>query len=252
MASSFPCDRAQAREARGILQNYLIAKLTEIGPLSGSCPFHPSRDYLSSHEEYKRKVHPRQWRCALCQKSFRSERFLDKHLDRRHSDTLVKPQNAVCLSDFCELLRCPTWVDVAQRTNHMICNQNQLEERRQQCRSLIRRCTPISEELYQSDMKLSRIEELESSLCDPLSCEWRAMTQHAATLSGSLDVWSLVEGNDLGRNSSSFHVVSSLLVAAVLAFYWYLLRWHREEARVGQHTLRPKKNRANRSWLPTR
>ena len=64
--------------------------------ISHHCPLHPSNDRLRQHEEHKQAVTQYQWKCALCGKMFRSESYIDLHLERKHHDTL--PTNSTLVS----------------------------------------------------------------------------------------------------------------------------------------------------------
>ncbi|XP_018320734.1 uncharacterized protein LOC108733884 isoform X2 [Agrilus planipennis] len=60
-------------------------------------------------EKYKAAKHqhrPSQWTCGLCGKSFYEERFLDMHFDNRHKSHINMAEDAVCLADFCDIIRC--------------------------------------------------------------------------------------------------------------------------------------------------
>jgi hypothetical protein len=39
-------------------------------------------------EEHKIRVDVNDWKCGFCKKSFRAEKFLDKHFDNRHSNLI--------------------------------------------------------------------------------------------------------------------------------------------------------------------
>ena len=45
------------------------------------------------------------WKCGYCSKQFRSEGYLDLHMDRKHGDKL---SHSGCLADACDFLRCPS------------------------------------------------------------------------------------------------------------------------------------------------
>lgn len=251
------CARRASREARKRLESHVLSpierwKLDVASP--HACAWHPQRDYLADHEMVKSRVHSQEWHCKLCGKRFRSEHFLDLHLDRRHSHELPQPSDtpdAVCLADFCDILRCPSWVEVAHRTDPMACSHAELRERRAHCRETLRGCLPADS----SNASALLYERLDQDLCKPLSCEWRAAAQHNAARTGSLDAWSLPAAalpGGAGPVTSAFNFFAASLVGGILCFYLCLFHWQREEARTGgKRRLRPVANRPNRSWLPT-
>ncbi|XP_037796454.1 uncharacterized protein LOC119591782 [Penaeus monodon] len=69
------------------------------------CPLHNARDVFARQEEAKVHVPP-QWTCGFCGKAFYHEAHLDRHLDNRHEEHLNNGEDAVCLADFCDVMRC--------------------------------------------------------------------------------------------------------------------------------------------------
>lgn len=70
------------------------------------CPFHPSRDLFFPQQNAIQRNRPTQFTCKFCGKSFYEERYLDAHFESRHKNRLNFAEDAVCLSDFCDILRC--------------------------------------------------------------------------------------------------------------------------------------------------
>lgn len=96
------CDRTRSAEARLALDLLLVRPLRAHGlNLSSSCLLSPARDVLSAQEATKRQVTPSLWSCTLCNKLFRSEHFLDKHLARHHP-LLRHPETTVCHAELCD------------------------------------------------------------------------------------------------------------------------------------------------------
>lgn len=52
--------------------------------LPSKCRLHPDNDMFREQEQHKVHVDTNEWRCGLCKKSFRAEKFLDQHFDNRH------------------------------------------------------------------------------------------------------------------------------------------------------------------------
>jgi hypothetical protein len=74
------------------------------------CPFHPDRDLFSPQENAKIKHRPTQFTCKFCGKSFYEEKFLDTHFDNRHRGRVNHAEDAICLSDYCDIMRCDVLV----------------------------------------------------------------------------------------------------------------------------------------------
>lgn len=105
------CSRENSRVVRRIVQS----KLTPIFQkyhvdLPLECPFHPARDLFAPQENAKVKHRPTQWTCGFCGKSFFEERFLDTHFDNRHRGRVNQAEDAICLADYCDIMRCDVLV----------------------------------------------------------------------------------------------------------------------------------------------
>eukprot|EP00850_Spirogloea_muscicola_P026013 SM005208S17863 [mRNA] locus=s5208:333:821:- [translate_table: standard] len=48
----------------------------------------------AEHEKRKVRVRENKWECGYCRKAFRSEAYLDMHMDNRHADQLPPPHFA--------------------------------------------------------------------------------------------------------------------------------------------------------------
>ncbi|XP_071867619.1 uncharacterized protein isoform X3 [Bombus fervidus] len=70
------------------------------------CPFHESRDIFRPQQKAKHQHRPSQWTCGLCGKSFYAEKHLDAHFDNRHKSNVNTAEDAVCLADYCDIMRC--------------------------------------------------------------------------------------------------------------------------------------------------
>ena len=107
---SHSCDRPSAREARKAVSDVLVPLARSLGAeLLHSCPLHPDHDRLLPHERKKKPMTQWQWRCDQCGKLFKSEHYIDMHMERKHQH-LLSATALTCLGDFCDILRCPSWV----------------------------------------------------------------------------------------------------------------------------------------------
>jgi len=105
------CSRDSTRIVRKIIQ----AKLTPIFQkynieIPIECPLHPKRDLFLPQENAKIRHRPTQFTCSLCGKSFYEEKYLDLHFDNRHKGHVNEAEDAICLADYCDILRCDVLV----------------------------------------------------------------------------------------------------------------------------------------------
>lgn len=105
------CSRENSRVVRKIVQS----KLTPIFQkyhveLPLECPFHPERDLFAPQESAKVKHRPTQWTCGFCGKNFFEEKSLDLHFDNRHRGRVNQAEDAICLADYCDIMRCDVLV----------------------------------------------------------------------------------------------------------------------------------------------
>lgn len=101
------CPRDSARIVRRIVQTKwtpVLNKYRVSVPLE--CPFHPDRDIFGPQQAAKYQHRHSQWTCGLCGKSFFEEKYLDMHFDNRHKNNINVAEDAVCLADYCDIMRC--------------------------------------------------------------------------------------------------------------------------------------------------
>ena len=161
------CDRPSAREARKAIKDMLLPLVRSYGAqMSSTCPLSPEHDRLAAHEQKKKPLTQYNWRCEICGKSFRSERcahsrayrllqhgqqlttrcphrrYIDMHMDRKHLG-MLSASATTCLGDFCDILRCPSWVrDLRSqlRDQPAACKRRDLDRRRHYCQHLMHDC----------------------------------------------------------------------------------------------------------------
>ncbi|KAL1124370.1 hypothetical protein AAG570_000999, partial [Ranatra chinensis] len=101
------CPRDSATVVRRIVQKKWIPVLEKYQiEIPVDCPFHPSRDIYWPQQLAKQQHRPSQWTCGLCGKSFYSEAYLDMHFDNRHKNHVNLAEDAICLADYCDIMRC--------------------------------------------------------------------------------------------------------------------------------------------------
>ncbi|CAK1550106.1 unnamed protein product [Leptosia nina] len=101
------CSRDKSKIVRKIIQSKWLPVLERFQvKLPLECPFHPARDIFAPQHAAKLQHRSSQWTCAFCGKSFYEERHLDTHFDQRHKNHINKAEDAVCLEDYCDIMRC--------------------------------------------------------------------------------------------------------------------------------------------------
>lgn len=101
------CSRDNSRLVRKIVRSKwtpILDKHQVKLPLE--CPLHPLRDVFAPRQDEKQRDRPTQWTCRRCGKSFYQEKYLDLHFDTRHKSIINEAEDAVCLADFCDIMRC--------------------------------------------------------------------------------------------------------------------------------------------------
>ncbi|KAK2582204.1 hypothetical protein KPH14_004557 [Odynerus spinipes] len=101
------CPRDRASVVRRIVHKRWMPILKKYQvELPLECPFHESRDIFRPQQRAKHQHRPSQWTCGLCGKSFYAEKHLDAHFDNRHKSNVNTAEDAVCLADYCDIMRC--------------------------------------------------------------------------------------------------------------------------------------------------
>ncbi|KAF4727640.1 hypothetical protein FOZ63_016167, partial [Perkinsus olseni] len=81
------CNRGISRTVRKILDRNVLPGLPE--PLQ-TCVLSPGNDIWSPHEQAKvwnrAKQSAATWQCGVCGKVFKSEHYLDLHMESKHMD----------------------------------------------------------------------------------------------------------------------------------------------------------------------
>lgn len=104
------CDRERSRAARAVLRQHVLPMTAKADhQLTEQCPFHPLRDLYGMQDAARHKHRGIQWKCGFCDKVFRTDAFLDQHMDNNHQNE-KHPSADVCLADLCEVLHCDHFV----------------------------------------------------------------------------------------------------------------------------------------------
>ena len=100
------CSRERSRHARAVLDEFFHPVVDKNRfELPPACPFARAKDMYLEHERHKEVVRRTQYKSLYSDKTFKSEYYVDKHMDNEHSDKI--PAGAdVCLAEYCGVLRC--------------------------------------------------------------------------------------------------------------------------------------------------
>jgi len=140
------CNRAASRQARYILNQFVFSHLGGLSAqLPDGCPLAPHLDVLLDHEQHKRRKSRGQHQCTYCNKIFRTEDYLDQHMQRKHLH-LVPAAAAVCLADFCGTLHCEAVSSLLHSQKELLaggpCTPQHARQERQRCEALAASCFP--------------------------------------------------------------------------------------------------------------
>ena len=170
-----PCSRERARHARGVVEELMLPFMQHHGlNFTAECPLNPALDMYREQERHKVRVHARHWKSLYSDKVFRSEHYVDVHMDNRHADKI--PEGAtVCLADYCDLLRCDDYFQ-ANRHNfresaHVVregrCKAREMRALQALCTALVGKCVP-DEARTSADEKLQLF--FQHRICENLNC----------------------------------------------------------------------------------
>jgi hypothetical protein len=119
-----PCPIASSTRAIPAIRAYILSQpiiITSKEVLLPTCVLNPENDVNYQHYLHKQSsvntqpisIHQHHYRCLTCRKSFRSEYWLDKHIQNKHVQVVnneTSPssfgKNKICLHDYCSFLPC--------------------------------------------------------------------------------------------------------------------------------------------------
>ena len=64
--------------------------------LPPDCPLRPDLDLYAPYEAAKKKIKRDLWQCKLCNKQFKAEGYLDRHIASKHQDDLPTVRRGLC------------------------------------------------------------------------------------------------------------------------------------------------------------
>lgn len=160
------CSRRHSRFVREYFARALLPIYQKYDlPVPDRCPFSPLHDIYHNQENNKSKLDTFKWKCEMCGKFFTSEEYLDKHLERKHNDTLQKHKYSVCLANHCRIFRC----DVLMKPISVVpkCYEGSIVNLQNRCIHYLDQCIPGG---LSYDIKNKLTAELRENLCSYLTC----------------------------------------------------------------------------------
>uniref|UniRef100_A0A7S2U2Q1 C2H2-type domain-containing protein n=1 Tax=Lotharella oceanica TaxID=641309 RepID=A0A7S2U2Q1_9EUKA len=135
------CHRGNSRRVRSILEEHVWPKVKSVGyVLPEGCGLNGESDVFLAQEKKKKRVRNRLWTCLECKKKFKSEKWLDLHLDRKHKH-LLRNTSSVCLGDLCEIFDCES-ISQDSSWRPSTCNEADVEHERIHCNNIAHTCFP--------------------------------------------------------------------------------------------------------------
>lgn len=134
------CSRERSRAARRVVQRHILQPAAAASVvLSNECPFRPELDCYYEHETNgKSETYRGLWQSSYSQKSFKSEQYLDLHLQRFWSHK-INPNATECLGTWCDVLGCNNGGNNPQHADSDENSDNHLEHK---CRAVLHQCFP--------------------------------------------------------------------------------------------------------------
>jgi len=203
------CSRSLARRGRALVERDVFQRLhpefKAMEWLPRSCPLWPGNDVLLEQEMHKEKLSrgsSHDWHCKICGKKFRSEFFLDRHLDHKHThgghrtdgndttNTMHCPAENCALFGGCFGGPLTHRFDSAEEDDAVMrtmqswlrshaCSTADMPKVRQKCRSVLSQCFPregprSSNSTAEGELRVERPELLEPN---PSAGFWEAVAQ---------------------------------------------------------------------------
>lgn len=174
---SHPCSRPISRDMRKKIDEVILKKPLEDHNIEeyevpDDCPFKKENNIWAFHESQKRRKRlagQLTWECGICGKKFKSEHYLDLHMETHHMNQATAK---TCLVDYCHMFNlCDEKTSyarsraAAKMTEDDWCDEEVQKAAQQRCEDSIRTCFPL-----ESKTRLVNI-ELRRNICAMMSCE---------------------------------------------------------------------------------
>lgn len=158
------CPHDRSRWVQKVVQRWFVPALEPSAPgpeaassgatqkieVSHRCPLNQVFDMYARHHAKTIEINRNKFKCGYCGKAFRAEHYLDSHMDARHAD-LIPAHATVCPNDYCGMFWCDCTIG---------CTPAAVADSKEECRKVVAAC------VLEPDRQ-----ELETRLCDSLSCD---------------------------------------------------------------------------------
>jgi hypothetical protein len=166
----FPCDYALGRKTRAEIQRVITKRVQAVVgdyEYPAKCRLAAANDKLLPHEKHKKRRYQGkaegEFECLYCKKRFKSEKYLDLHMERHHS---TEVNGTTCLANFCDVFgTCPGGAFAKGKE----CNATRAIAAKHLCNDIMLECFPAT-----STAK-ALLAEMRRSLCGMLDCNARSM-----------------------------------------------------------------------------
>ena len=139
------CSRELSRKVRRYLEKEVYPLLL-LDQLLDSCQLNPKYDMYFTQETAKKEIEQGDWKCGLCNKHFRNEFYMDRHMDNKHQDKLQNT-TSICLADLCPIFGCDNFsdkstkkIDNKQFIHKPSCSNEDEEKNKYKCQVLMKKC----------------------------------------------------------------------------------------------------------------
>ena len=194
-ASSHDCDRHLSRKLTEYFKNMIYPKLSfDATALPSKCPLNPNYNIFVNQELNKEQENRARWKCGYCNKKFKNEFYLDRHIDLKHNDTLNLHDYSGCVSDLCPIFGCSheDFSSVASSSSSgsgMQACITKAERMKFRCEKMVRDCF---NQISGDNGHL--VADFRSMICDSLTCD-----SENSKLKGIFDLWD--RKNNYGDNN---------------------------------------------------
>lgn len=168
---SHACSRVVSRNVRKSLEKEVLRPAQKAGAdgWPDGCPLAPSVDLWGKQEKQKQRKRGSGtlWTCGFCGKVFKSEHYLDLHMEHKHMNET--PTKGVCLADYCEVFDvCRSETKIRSSKRGEACENATMAKARGRCEVAVSRCFPLDQPKSRTlNAKLSK------EFCRVLDCRIR-------------------------------------------------------------------------------
>jgi len=161
------CDRKKSKLVGRILEENLWPEyqLSQYEFPQG-CALDTNQDVYKIQEQFKKRIRSSLWQCEACKKRFRREKWLDLHMDRKHSDLLVNSSTSTCLGELCGIFDCDKIRDEGHTWSQEGCDFASTSEERIHCISVAHKCFPPGRSTSAHKLHDKFVEEV----CERVQC----------------------------------------------------------------------------------